>query len=610
MDECLPAAVVGPCVVLLGAEVDLLEFIHAFVAEERVLERAHAVLTAEEEPEGVLRIARAATEGAADADACGHVELVRGIRRVYLLHLDRTLPFAAVAGCVHVDALSLVEEVLRVDYERDRAHAVRKAAAEAQLRVFVFALCDRRAHAVPHRLAVDRLVGRETVWRRRAGGDDLLEEEVRRGRVLLENRVRVRNRRAHDRRLRDLERTGVAERARAADERRGAVERVVDDRVGMPRAAERELERGVLVSVRLAERHLRREARPPVRRVRRARRGRGGVDELVVAAIPLKLRSDKKLGVVDRVVLGDDLERVRAGRDLGAGDDERCGNERLRGCARGGLRNGYHRLAVERRREAVRVAHQESERIVCRRRLGHVERRLPEERRLLPEHLVLHVRGNLSEQRPAVHDRAPRRADDGKHVLVEFNAPPGRAEVDDESAAAVEVDDLDRVRAGLEVEAGDALRVAARAAALPCPGAAEAREPRGESVVAADGEAPVASGRNDQRAGRDEDDVVGVVGREVGVERGVERAAAAEGDALHRVRGGRVGPCGGIGEARLGDVHVGNLLFDLVHDGPESASHRAHAGRTRDGLPLALADPVLRVGRSGHYGAREMTASV
>ena len=314
--ERLPSAVVRPGVVLLGAEVDLLEFTHAFVAEERVLERAHAVLAAEEEAEGVLRIARAAAEGAADADACGHVELVRGIRRVDLLDLDRTLPFAAVSGRVHVDALRLVEEVLRVDDERDRAHAVREAAAEAQLRVFVFALRDRRVHAVPHRLAVDRLVGREAVRRRRAGGDDLLEEEVRRGRVLLEDRVRVRNRRAHDRRLRDLERTGVAERARAADKRRGAVERIVDDRVGMPRAAERELERGVLVSVRLAERHLRREARPPVRRVRRARRGRGGVDELVVARVPLEHRRDEKLGVVDRVVHGDDHERVRPFGDL------------------------------------------------------------------------------------------------------------------------------------------------------------------------------------------------------------------------------------------------------------------------------------------------------
>ena len=314
--ERLPSAVVRPGVVLLGAEVDLLEFTHAFVAEERVLERAHAVLAAEEKAERVLRIARAAAEGAADADAGRHVEFVRGIRRVDLLDLDRTLPFAAVSGRVHVDALRLVEEVLRVDDERDRAHAVREAAAEAQLRVFVLALGDRRAHAVPHRLAVDRLVGRESVRRRRAGGDDLLEEEVRRGRVLLEDRVRVRNRRAHDRRLRDLERTGVAECARAADERRGAVERVVDDRVGMPRAAERELERGVLVSVRLAERHLRREARPTVRRVRRARRGRGGVDELVVARVPLEHRRDEKLGVVDRVVHGDDLERVRPFGDL------------------------------------------------------------------------------------------------------------------------------------------------------------------------------------------------------------------------------------------------------------------------------------------------------
>jgi hypothetical protein len=66
-----------------------------------------------------------------------------------------------------------------------------------------------------------------------------------------------------------------------------------------------------------------------------------------------------------------------------------------------------------------------------------------------------------------VHNRAPLRADDGEHVLVEVDAPFRRAEVDDASAAAVEVDDLDRVRAGLKVEAGDALRVAARAAALP-----------------------------------------------------------------------------------------------------------------------------------------------
>ena len=213
-----------------------------------------------------------------------------------------------------------------------------------------------------------------------------------------------------------------------------------------------------------------------------------------------------------------------------------------------------------------------------------------------------------------MHDRASLRADDGEHVRAEigapFNAPLGRAEVDDASAAAVEVDDLDRVRAGLEVEAGDALRVAARAAALPCPGAAEAREPRGESVVAADGEAPVAGGRNDQRAGRDKDDVVGVVGREVRIERAVERAAAAEGDALHRVRGGRGGPGGGIGEARLGDVHVGDLLFDLVLDGLKSGHGRAQSGWAGHGLPFASVDHVLRVGRRGHHGAREMTASV
>ena len=324
VDERVAVFVVRPGVVLGRTEVDLLEFVGAFVAEQRMLQRAHAVLAAEEEAERVLRMLRAAAERAADAQSRRNGELVRRVHRIDLLDHRLALPDASVARRVHVDAARAVEHALRVDHERHGARVLGEAAPQALARIGV-ALRDSSVESVAHRLVVDLLVRREALGHGRILRNHVLVEEIRRGHVVLENRVDVRYSRAHDRGLLDVERFGVAVGRRRADDRRGAVERVIYDRRIVVRAGKREVERRVLPAVRLAERHLGREARASAAAVRRARRGRREVDEHVLGHVVDEFRREVELGVADRVVLRRDLKDVDA-----LYDEQRIDNERLR----------------------------------------------------------------------------------------------------------------------------------------------------------------------------------------------------------------------------------------------------------------------------------------
>src|SRR5262249_47731362 len=103
-------ALEGPRIILHRAQVELVEGIRSLGAEQRVVQLVRAVVLAEEEPEGVLRIVSAAAISAADAQAA--VDL-KTLRAVGIDEFDGgvALEGALVPAGVGVDARDVVEEV-------------------------------------------------------------------------------------------------------------------------------------------------------------------------------------------------------------------------------------------------------------------------------------------------------------------------------------------------------------------------------------------------------------------------------------------------------------------------------------------------------------------
>ena len=158
-------------------------------------------------------------------------------------------------------------------------------------------------------MALDRLAGREADGRRRGClglllREDVIEEDVGRGRVELEDGGRVRHSGADDRSLRDRDRVRVEDRVRRG---RGAVEREVDRRVRVS-AGEHEVERLGLVAVRLAERDGRREVAEALGHVGGAGRRLLHVDERTVAGDKLRSVLDGNGAVGIALDLGLSLE--------------------------------------------------------------------------------------------------------------------------------------------------------------------------------------------------------------------------------------------------------------------------------------------------------------
>ena len=117
------AGFVGPGEVLRAAQVELVVFARLLVRlarEDIVLERAHAVGAAEEESERMLRVVGVAAVRPTDAQTRRDGEAVGRVERVDLLEHRLALPFLAASGRVDVDAGRAVEEVRRINYERNR----------------------------------------------------------------------------------------------------------------------------------------------------------------------------------------------------------------------------------------------------------------------------------------------------------------------------------------------------------------------------------------------------------------------------------------------------------------------------------------------------------
>ena len=610
---------VRPGVVLRGAEVDLLELACALVAKERELKRPVAVVIAEEEPERVLRILRVAAERAADADAARRGEAVGVVRRVDLLHHRGALPFAAVARLgVHVDALDGIEEVARVDHERDRGDRVRKAAEHP---VTVRAVHDALVHAVAHHLAVDR--GRGEARRHHAARllEDVVEEEICRRGVLLEHASLLRNRRADARGGRDMDRSGVGRGGRGG---RRAVERVVDRRRRIVHAGERQVERLGLVAVRNAERHLRRRRTVACRGVRRVGRRLAEEHEFLCGLRDRDLRRDQELGVVGGVVQGGDLEQVVAHNEKLRRNGDHDGRQRIRKRTRFFDRGVRHDRAVHAGDETVGVAHLQPEGVVRRRRRVKRKRRFPFKRVGDVEHGGRDVGRDVARPFAGVRDAARGRADEietGKReglVVVELTFH--HAEVERGAARCLEVEQAHVVRARLQdTEDGRRLPVAARARVLGLEVVLLVPDLERETVVGTDAERPV--GR-----GRDVDDALHE-NRVVGTARG----HAEFGDGLigrtefrrTRTRGVLVGdrlhtgerPRGTVPSAREraldgGDVRAG-VLVQQVGGHREAARGRAsHADRAGSRLPFAASHAPLRGIKLAKDGLLAAAASV
>ena len=594
---------VRPGVVLRSAQVDLLELARALVAEERELERPVAVVIAEEETERVLRVLRVAAERAADADAARRGESVGVVRRVDLLHHRGALPFASVARLgVHVDALDRVEEVVRVDDERDCGNGVREAAQEP---VAVRAVHDALIHAVAHNLAVDR--GRGEARRHDAARllEDVVEEEVRRRGVLLDHAPLLRNRRADARGGRDVDRTRVGRGGRGG---RRAVKRVVDRRRGVVRAGERQVERRRLVAVRHAERHLRGRGAVAGRGVLRARRGLAEEHELLCGLRDRDFCREQEVRIARCVVDGGDLEEVVAHSEKFRRNGDHDGRQRVRKRARLFDQGVRHDRAVDLRREAVGEAHLQPEGVVRRRRRVERERRLPVKRVCDVEHRGGDVRRDVSRPRAGVGDAARGRADETesveREVLVVLELALLHAEVERRAARRLEVEEPHVVRARLlDAEDGRGLSVATRARVLGLEVVLLVPRLEREAVVRADAERPAAGARDVDDA-LDENRVVGAVVGHADLGNGpVARAELGRNSAGRILVGNRLH----AGERRLravpsareraldgGDVRAG-VLVQLVGSHREAARGRTrHADRAGRRPPFAVADAPLR----------------
>ena len=603
----LRALVVRPGVVLGRAEVDLLEFVRALVAEQRVGELARAVDAAEEQAEGVLRVLRAAAVGAADAEAGRDREFVRPVRRGDLLDHRRALPGAAVAGRVHVDARGRVEEVLRVDHDGDRRDRV----GEAREDLFAEVRDRRRVHSVHHLLAVHAAVQRKAGGRIRVLGQDVLDEEVRRGRVALQDAVRVRHRGADHGRAGDMDRARVAE---GVDRGRRAVQRVVDHTVGLPQAGEREVERLGLVAVRNGELDFGCRGDSAVDVVRGAGRRILEVDEVAAVLLLHDLGREQEVAVVHGVVDARDLEHVRAGAGEGRGNLE-CGvregvDERTAAGRRDG---GREDRAVQLRGEAVRIADAQQERVRLRQGLREVEGGAPVAGCRLPLHRGFDVGGDHVAERAGMDDAALDAAEQLERLLAEFDVPFADAHVERGAAGLLEVDEVERVDAGLgQAERAVRLRVAAGGAVLPRPGKAAARKRAGEAVVRAAGERPEPRAGNVDRSGHDEDEVVAVDARErAHVEVRRVGVVVREVERLDDVRHGRRAPGGRILQEGLGLVHVVDRAVDAVGDHLEAGLDRAHADGAAHGRPaVGAAHAVLGLGVLAHERLDERASAV
>ena len=230
----------------------------------------------------MLGLARVAAVAATEAEAGGLREVRADAGRIEPFKHDLALKLIPFAARVHVDAIRTVEEIGRIDDDRERRDRVREAAQQA---VAVGAGHDALLHAVEHFLAVHGVVVREpdgSLGRGRRAGlrENIVEEDVGRRRVELQDRVLDRDGRTDDGRLVDADGARVEGRGRRG---RRAVERVVNLRGRVVRAGEHEVERLGLVAVRLGERHRRREVAEALGRVGGARCRRLHVDERAVA---------------------------------------------------------------------------------------------------------------------------------------------------------------------------------------------------------------------------------------------------------------------------------------------------------------------------------------
>ena len=606
--------------VLVAAEVDFLEARSAILAKERELEPAHSVFAAEEETEAVLFVSEPAAHPSAHPDAAGDGELVRLARdRVDLLDHRLALPVASVQAGVAPYSHRVVEEAAEVYDHRDRRDV--SGIREAPLDALALGGDKRLVHSVEHRCAIlravrtHRAVGRPTrrhvlpvVALRR--GEDVLEEDVRRRGVLLEDGLLVGRRGPDDRRLRYLDRPRVEE---VVGRGGGAVERVVDLRAIVLGAREHQAEALGLVSVGLAEDDLRRHARLAVGGVVASGRRRREVDESALGVEDDVGRNQERL-VVDVVVVSDNFDRVLSDVEVLDGDVEVRRGENLLVRARRD-RDRAEDMSVDGSLESVGIAYPELDLAIVRERVKR-ERLAPRRRAGDAEHLAVDARVYLGRDGAGVEDAARCGPDEVEVVRGERRMLALRhREVDAGVSALLREEYLDVVVAShAEVVGVNALAVPA-AARLGERCAMSAYRVL-ERVVAVHRERPIAGLRDVDHGRRVHCDVVAVPvlsEREVGVRRKRSMRALVGVEVCERLpRLGRVEPRPRIrvvDDLLCKSDRVGRAVLRPVDVDLESAGDWRHADRAIARLPCAVADAVLRRARRLDELARDVSDS-
>ncbi|MBA7681580.1 hypothetical protein ES703_89920 [subsurface metagenome] len=112
-------AILGPGIVLAGAQVNFIEFIGTFVFKERILEFALTIARPEKKAKGVLGILATATDTSADAQAGVNLESFAAVG-IDKLYRGWTFPFLAVFQGIDINTRRGIEQIIQVCHQRNR----------------------------------------------------------------------------------------------------------------------------------------------------------------------------------------------------------------------------------------------------------------------------------------------------------------------------------------------------------------------------------------------------------------------------------------------------------------------------------------------------------